>query len=520
MILTPLQSRVAPRTRRALLGATAMLVVAASSIAFADAPYLRSSKPITDAQGRVQVIVDFKSDAHLAYSDTLPALPAGGVTGTGPKTVQVMSGDTNPIDFFVNPKVVSLVKDIERQYEFTRIGMTSWVANSVTAALTSNQIAALARDPRVKQISEDENNTFSWTDSSSGGETISWGHQALSGKVRTVNNNRKIYVIDSGVAYHGDLGSIVQRLNVACGSYNCNASNPTTYPLVGCYPHATHVAGIISASSGNGIGTRGVYAGARIVSLATGTRTGGDDCAPSASGTVLVSAIGYGLDYVYWDALYNNAAQLVHIVNISANPAGMSIDGTGPGANWAKVRAAATPTTIFVGCPVECTGPDDGYRDYPGVFVAQSAGNTDNSLTCIGNSAWHYMTSRGGSPDIADGIMVVGAVNKDGQRPTPTFSPSVPPGQTATDPGSNYGSCVEIFAPGDAIYSTWGAMQPSNTLGSTTYYGIAAISGTSMAAPHVAAAAAYYADTYGLTTPASIEAKIRSNMPGGILQLN
>jgi subtilisin family serine protease len=35
------------------------------------------------------------------------------------------------------------------------------------------------------------------------------------------------------------------------------------------------------------------------------------------------------------------------------------------------------------------------------------------------------------------------------------------------------------------------------------------LSGTSMAAPHVAGAAAYLADQFGLTTPAQIEQKVR-----------
>lgn len=43
----------------------------------------------------------------------------------------------------------------------------------------------------------------------------------------------------------------------------------------------------------------------------------------------------------------------------------------------------------------------------------------------------------------------------------------------------------------------------------TTYSNVASISGTSMAAPHVAAAAAYYADTYSLLNPGAIEEKIR-----------
>jgi len=111
--------------------------------------------------------------------------------------------------------------------------------------------------------------------------------------------------------------------------------------------------------------------------------------------------------------------------------------------------------------------------------------------------------------------MVVGAYDKYGNRSTPYFSASIPPGLSSIDEGSNFGTCVDIFAPGDAIYSTWGAMAAAaphpQTLVGTTYWNAAALSGTSMAAPHVAAAAAYYADTYNLTWPGGIEQYIRAN---------
>lgn len=110
---------------------------------------------------------------------------------------------------------------------------------------------------------------------------------------------------------------------------------------------------------------------------------------------------------------------------------------------------------------------------------------------------------------------------------------------TLTDPGSNFGKCVDVWAPGDFIYSTWGSGgyatyatgsysggQPASyVLGSAPgnptspysgapqvgFYGWQWLSGTSMAAPHVAAAAAYLADKYYLSTPAAIEQKVRDN---------
>ena len=413
--------------------------------------------------------------------------------------------------------------------------MTSWVGTSVTTFATVDQIKRLQDDQRVKTIYDDVADRFSWADSTASGETTSWGHQAVNGQVRTVSNNRKVYIIDSGVAEHYDLTSLAPGLNVACGAYNCNASNPSTYPLVGCYAHATHVAGIIGAQSGNGLGTNGVYAGANMVSLSVLSRTGSDMCANysgdpqnTPGSPVYRSRVGNAFDYIYWDTLYNNSSQLVNVVNISINSAGLSIDSGGPQVNWARVQKVATPAleSVYVGCPPpqnDCTY-EESHQDYyfAGAFVAQSAGNNDSQLTCYG---YYSLTNFGAASrhyipyaisdeftytDVDDGIMVVGAVNIDGARPSPFFSSSVP-SVADTDPGSNFGVCVDIVAPGNTVYSTWGALS-GNTVVGTSYSNIASVGGTSMAAPHVAAAAAYYADTYNLTTPAAIEQAIRANV--------
>lgn len=105
---------------------------------------------------------------------------------------------------------------------------------------------------------------------------------------------------------------------------------------------------------------------------------------------------------------------------------------------------------------------------------------------------------------IADGVSVVvaaGNANADACKSSPARVPGVltVAASDRTDARatfSNWGTCVDLFAPGVDITSDW--------RGSTTR----TISGTSMATPHVVGAAALYLDAYPGASPASVHSAI------------
>ncbi|KAF8470828.1 putative endopeptidase K [Kalaharituber pfeilii] len=72
---------------------------------------------------------------------------------------------------------------------------------------------------------------------------------------------------------------------------------------------------------------------------------------------------------------------------------------------------------------------------------------------------------------------------------------------------SNYGSVLDVFAPGSSITSAWiGSTSATNT-----------ISGTSMASPHVCGLAAYLMAFEGLTTPSAVVNRIVSLSITGVV---
>lgn len=117
---------------------------------------------------------------------------------------------------------------------------------------------------------------------------------------------------------------------------------------------------------------------------------------------------------------------------------------------------------------------------------------------------------------VASGVTVVvaaGNVNTNSCLFSPGRAPSaITVGSVRNDDGrsyfSNYGTCIDVFAPGSSIKSSWWT--------STT--ATAVMSGTSMASPHAAGEAALYLATHPTATPSQVSAAMTSTAsPGRVL---
>jgi len=114
-----------------------------------------------------------------------------------------------------------------------------------------------------------------------------------------------------------------------------------------------------------------------------------------------------------------------------------------------------------------------------GVFVAVAAGN-NNANAC------NY------SPASASAVTTVASSTSS----------------DAKSSFSNYGSCVDLYAPGSSITSTW------------TSSGTRTISGTSMASPHVAGVAALYKAVNGNAASSTIDSWIKTNATASVITGN
>jgi subtilisin family serine protease len=128
-------------------------------------------------------------------------------------------------------------------------------------------------------------------------------------------------------------------------------------------------------------------------------------------------------------------------------------------------------------------------------------GGTSTSI----NSAARAMVSAGVFLAVAAGNENTNAANSSPASEPLVCTVGATTSSDARASYSNYGSVVDVFAPGTDILSTW-LNGGTNT-----------ISGTSMATPHITGLGAYLLTLLGKKTPAALCSYIASTAQSGIL---
>jgi len=262
-----------------------------------------------------------------------------------------------------------------------------------------------------------------------------------------------VAVIDTGIqTNHSDL-----KNNIA-GGKNCSSGSKSNYNDGN--GHGTHVAGTIAALD-NGLGVVGVAPEAKLWAVRVLNNAG--------SGTW--SSVICGIDFVTSKAPANGGP--ITVANMSLGGGGTSDNNCGNSNNDALHKAV-------------CRARDAG------VTIVVAAGNSGADAAGFVPAAYD------------DAVITVSALaDSDGVEGGLGAGTSYGADDTFAS-FSNYGTVVDIGAPGVWIYSTW------------IKNGYKTISGTSMASPHVAGAAALYIATHpGASWSTVRDALVTSGEPLG-----
>lgn len=193
------------------------------------------------------------------------------------------------------------------------------------------------------------------------------------------------------------------------------------------------------------------------------------------------------------------------------NGHGTHVAGTVAGTTWGVAKGATVHPVRVLGC--------NGSGSWSGVIAGMDWVAANRQLPAVAN-----MSLGGGANTSVDNAVanlsnagvtvVVAAGNNSGNACSysPARAPSaITVGSTQSNDArsgfSNYGSCLDIFAPGSNITSAW---YTSNSASNT-------ISGTSMASPHVAGGAALYLSSNPGATPAQVTNALISNATTGVV---
>jgi subtilisin family serine protease len=351
-----------------------------------------------------------------------PALGSAGSADPTGRWIVVLKNGTN---------AAGTVKDRGRKLGFSADRTFSHALRGFSAKLDRGQVAALRRDPSVAMIVADEKIEVA-------AQLVPTGIKRMGASVSKLARvdgvdqrvDADVAIVDTGITRVADLNVV--------GGYNCSTTNRAAWRDV--YGHGTHVAGTVGAID-NGDGVVGVAPGVRLWAVKI----------LNDSGDGLLSWYVCGLDWIAAQKDPTNPTRpLIEAVNMSVTKWGKDDGNCGLTNNdilhKAICRLVGSGVTV-----VAAAANDSGSAaarvpaSYNEVITVSALADTDGKPGALGG----HRCFSWGTYDYDD-----------------TFADF-----------SNFGSDVDLIAPGKCIWST--------VPGGFQY-----MSGTSMAAPHVTGAVA------------------------------
>ena len=308
-------------------------------------------------------------------------------------------------------------------------------------------------------------------------------HSALNGfSGRMSEQQARRLAADPRVAYVQQDGVFtITETQTNPPSWGLDRIDQPNRPLSSSYTYNTAASNVTAYIIDTGIRTSHTDFGGRAV---WGTNTTGDgnntDC--NGHGTHVAGTVGgssYGVA---------KSVQLIAVKVLDCNGSGAT-SGVVAGVDWVTGQKNSNPSQPMV-ANMSLGGSADTTLDNAvknsiaaGVTYAIAAGN-GNFL------GWPQNACNSSPARVPDAITVSATDNTDKKASW-----------------ANYGTCVDLFAPGVNITSSWN----SGDTGTNT------ISGTSMATPHVTGAAALYLATHPSASPATVASAINSNATTGVV---